>query len=50
MKQLSTEITLAISKAGKLDKNTVQLILLIITLGMLVFSVGAPISSGGPGA
>jgi hypothetical protein len=46
MKKLSTELALTISKA---DKNTIQLILLVITLGMLVIGAGAPISIGGPG-
>jgi hypothetical protein len=46
MKHLSNEITLRISK---LDRNSVQLILLLVTLGMLVIGAGAPVSSGGPG-
>jgi hypothetical protein len=46
MKNLSNEIILRVSK---MDKNTVQLVLLVVTLGMLVIGAGAPISSGGPG-
>ncbi len=49
MKKLSTEITLSLAKAGKLDKNTLQLILLVITLGMLVIGAAAPVAGGGPG-
>ncbi len=46
MKKLSTELALTISKA---DKNTVQLILLVVTLGMLIIGGAAPITIGGPG-
>jgi hypothetical protein len=46
MKRLSNEVTLAISK---LDKNSIQLIVLIVTVGLLVIGAGAPTSGGGPG-
>lgn len=49
MKKLSTEITLSLAKASKLDKDTVQLILLVVSLGMLVIGAAAPLAGGGPG-